>query len=74
MADRFKPIDDAGGWWDLRRSFDANSQPSGFVLIVKRKDQQHTEFRGMVEEPLIEQAVAWCGGSAPPKRRKKVKR
>lgn len=74
MADQYICIDHAGGWWQLRRSFDANSQPSGFVLVVKRKDQKVAEFRGMVEGPLIQEAVRFCVGSAPPKRRKKVSR
>lgn len=78
-ADDFTPIEDAGGWWSLRRSFDQNSQPSGLVLVVKRRDQKSTEFRGDDIEMLVDDAVAFCvGQSGPPieapKRRKKIKR
>lgn len=79
MADYFTPIDEAGGWWQLRRSFDEHSEPSGFVLVVKRKDQRSTEFRGDYLPALTEDAVAFCEGHTgppieAPKRRKKVRR
>jgi len=74
-TDQFAPIEEAGGWWQLRRSYSPTAEPDGLVLVVKRRGGAHAEYRGHVLPELIEKAVQFCLDAPAPRRgRRKKKR